>query len=163
MRIIERGHGAPLVFVPGLQGRWEYSRGTVDALAAHFHVITFSLCDERSSRARFDPARGFDSYGDQVIAALDATGHRSAIVCGLSFGGLIAINAASRFPDRVDALVVVSTPGPGWRLRPRHAMYARVPWVFGPVFLIEAPFRAGPELKAALPERRARRAFARSM
>src|SRR5262249_51221710 len=124
MRIIEKGRGTPLVFVPGLQGRWEYTHATIDALAAYFHVITFSLCDERSARARFDADRGFDSYGDQVVAALDAAGCRSALVCGLSFGGLIAINAAARYPDRVHGLIVVSTPGPGWRLRPRHAMYS---------------------------------------
>ena len=32
MRIIDRGSGPPLVLIPGLQGRWEYVRPTVDAL-----------------------------------------------------------------------------------------------------------------------------------
>ena len=41
--IVERGSGPPLVMIPGLQGRWEYQRGTIDALAASFRVITFSL------------------------------------------------------------------------------------------------------------------------
>lgn len=163
MRTFELGHGDPLVFIPGLQGRWEYNRATIEALATRFRVITFSLCDERSAQARFDPARGFDSYGDQVAAALDAADVRRAIVCGLSFGGLVAINFAVRYPDRLRALVLVSTPGPGWRLRPRHELYARLPWIFGPVFLCEAPFRARAELAAALPSARERRAFGRTM
>jgi len=32
--IVERGAGPPLVLIPGVQGRWEYSRGIVDALAS---------------------------------------------------------------------------------------------------------------------------------
>jgi len=163
MHIVQRGTGDPLVFIPGLQGRWEYTSATIDALAAHFRVITFSLCDEPSAGAPFDRERAFDSYGDQVVAALDGAGVRRAIVCGLSFGGLVALNVASRFPERVRALVVASTPGPGWRLRPRHDVYARLPWLFGPFFLIEIPFRARPELAAALPAAADRRAFARSM
>lgn len=160
MQIVERGHGSPLVFVPGLQGRWEYARLTVDALAEHFRVITFSLCDEPASGAVFDPSRGFDNYGDHVIAALDAVGLRTAAICGLSFGGLVALNAASRFPDRVAALVLASTPGPRWHLRRRHEIYASAPWLFGPLFLIEAPFRARREIKRAVPAAGRRRALA---
>jgi pimeloyl-ACP methyl ester carboxylesterase len=163
MQLIERGDGTPLVFIPGLQGRWEYARVTVEALAEHFRVLTFSLCDEPSAGAPFDAAHGFDSYGDQVRAALDAAGLERAAICGLSFGGLVALNAASRFPDRVEALVLASTPGPNWHLRRRHEIYARLPWVFGPVFMIEAPFRAGPEIRRALPAARDRRALAWSM
>lgn len=161
MNICQVGTGAPpLVFIPGLQGRWEYARPTVDALARHFRVVTFSLCDEPSARAPFDPARGLDSYGDQVVHALDALGIRRAVICGLSFGGLVALNAVSRFPERASALVLASTPGPGWQMRPRHATYARWPWVFGPIFLAEAPFRARPELQAALPRLSDRSRFA---
>ena len=40
MDIVDRGSGPPLVLIPGLQGRWEYARPTVDALSAFFRVIT---------------------------------------------------------------------------------------------------------------------------
>jgi pimeloyl-ACP methyl ester carboxylesterase len=163
MTIVERGSGAPLVFIPGLQGRWEYASVTVDALAEHFRVITFSLCDEPSSGAAYDGARGFDSYGDQVAAVLDALAIRQAMVCGLSFGGLVALNFASRFPDRTTALVLASTPGPKFHLRRRHEVYARLPWIFGPIFLIETPFRARREIKRAVPSAKDRRALAWSM
>jgi pimeloyl-ACP methyl ester carboxylesterase len=160
MNVVELGAGAPLVVVPGLQGRWEFTRPTVDALAAHFRVITFSLCDEPTAGAAFDRDRAFDSYGDQIAAALDGARLREAAICGISFGGLAALNFASRFGDRVSALVLASTPGPDFRLRPRHDFYARLPWLFGPLFMVEVPWRARPELKAALPAARDRRAFA---
>lgn len=163
MTFIDKGDGATIVFIPGLQGRWEYTRATVDALAEHFRVITFSLGDEPSARFAFDPARPFDSYADQVRQVLDRAGVEHAIVCGLSFGGLVALRFAAEHASRTDALVLASTPGPGWHLRPRHDLYARLPWIFGPLFLLEAPLRARPELRAALPEAAERRAFARRM
>src|SRR5579864_3232702 len=151
MKLIERGDGRPLVFVPGLQGRWEYTRAAIDALAEWFHVITFSLRDEPSSGIAPSPASSLDFYADQVDAALEATGQGRACVCGLSFGGLVALRFAARSPSRVDALVLASTPGPGWELRRRHALYARLPWIFWPAFLAEAPGRANAEVRAALP------------
>ena len=159
MQIVEFGHGAPLVFIPGLQGRWEYARITVDSLAQHFRVITASLCDEPSAGATVDRARGMDAYGDHFIAMMDAAGVSQAAVCGLSFGGLVALNVASRFPERVESLVLASTPGPGFHLRRRHEIYSKLPWIFGPVFLVETPFRASREIRRALPNARDRSGF----
>ena len=51
----------------------------------------------------------------------------------------------------IGALVLASTPGPDMRLRPRHELYARIPWVFGPCFFAETPFRLQAELRASFP------------
>jgi pimeloyl-ACP methyl ester carboxylesterase len=162
MRVVDRGAGAPLVIVPGVQGRWEYMRPTVDALAEHFRVITFSLCRERSSRRSVDPREDFDPFVDQLAGVLNDRGLPAAIICGVSFGGLIALRFAARHPERTMKLVLVSTPGPGWRLKRRHQFYARLPWIFGPVFLAETPWRLRRELRAAMPDAPARRAFRRA-
>ena len=71
MKIIDVGTGPPLVLIPGIQGRWEWMRPAVDALARYCRVITFSLADERTCGASFDPSRGFDCYVEQVMAAMD--------------------------------------------------------------------------------------------
>ena len=52
--MIDLGSGTPLVLVPGIQGRWEWMRPTVEALARHFRVLSFSLAGERTSRHPFD-------------------------------------------------------------------------------------------------------------
>ena len=80
---------------------------------------------------------------------------------GVSFGGLVALRFAATRPHRTAALAMVSAPGPRWHLRPRHEVYARLPWLFGPVFLIESPFRLRKEVQAALPGWRARLAYLR--
>jgi pimeloyl-ACP methyl ester carboxylesterase len=148
MTIVDRGSGPPLVLIPGLQGRWEYMRATVDALAGSFRVITFSLAGS-----------DYDSYAQQVAEALDKAGVDRAVVCGVSFGGLIAVRFASRYPSRCAMLVLASTPRPALTLRARHRVYLKLPWLLGPLFLVETPWRVRRELRAAISEPAARRRF----
>ena len=79
--IVERGHGVPLVLIPGVQGRWEYSRGIVEALARFYRVITFSLCDERT----WSGGNGcqMDVFAGQVEAALDRLQVGRAIIADM--------------------------------------------------------------------------------
>jgi pimeloyl-ACP methyl ester carboxylesterase len=147
--IIDRGSGPALVLIPGLQGRWEYMRAAVDALSVFFRVLTFSL-----------DAPDLDGYARQVADALSGKGIDRATICGVSFGGLVAIRFAARNPARCDAVILASTPRPALRLRRRHQIYMRAPWIFGPIFLAESPLRLRPEICAAIPDPRARRRFA---
>jgi pimeloyl-ACP methyl ester carboxylesterase len=161
MALIDRGIGSPLVLVPGLQGRWEYMRATVEALSAFFRVLTFPLCGERGSGRTVDPALGLDNFTAQIAEVLATKGLARATICGVSFGGRAALRFAATCPAATDALVLVSTPGPGYHLSRRHTIYARAPWLFGPLFLAETPFRLRTELRVALPDSRQRRAFGR--
>ena len=161
MALIDLGNGPPLVLIPGIQGRWEYLEPAIDALAELFRVLTFPLSGEQGCEATVDSTIGIDNDAHQVEAVLDRLGIRRATICGISFGGLPAIRFAAMHPERTSALVLVSTPGPGWRLRPRHCFYARWPRLFGPLFLAESPFRLRAELAAALPTLRGRWRFAR--
>src|SRR4051812_24938504 len=148
MDLIDRGSGPPLVLIPGLQGRWEYLRPAVDALSASFRVLTFSL------------GRGdLNTYADRAAEAMTQARVERAAICGVSFGGLIAIRFAARHAGRCEALILASTPKPVLRLRPRHQIYLRAPWIFGPVFIAETPFRLRPEVCTAIPDAAARRRF----
>jgi pimeloyl-ACP methyl ester carboxylesterase len=159
MEIVDRGHGAPLVLIPGIQGRWEYMRPAIEALARSFRVITFPLCGERASRLRFEPARGLDNFVDQIDAVLDDRGLARAAMCGVSFGGLIALHFAARRAARTSALILVSTPGPDFHPAPRQQMYARAPRLLGSAFLAGIPGRVRTEISTALTDRRDRRRF----
>lgn len=160
MQIIDRGQGVPLVFIPGIQGRWQYMHPAIDALAESLRVITFPLCGEGVSGRRFEPDRGLDNFVDQIDAVLDDRGLARAVICGVSFGGLIALHFAARRRVRTSALILVSAPGPDFRPTPRHQIYARVPWLLGPLFLAGILGRVRAELALALPNRRDRRRFA---
>jgi len=156
VELIERGSGPALVLIPGLQGRWEYLRPAVDALSASFRVLTFSL-DEAKTRLTADPT--LDNYADQIASLMTDAAIDRATICGVSFGGLIAVRFAARHAARCEALILASTPKPVLRLRRRHQVYLRAPWIFGPVFIAETPFRLRPEICTAIPDAAARRRF----
>ena len=150
MAVIDKGHGSPIVVVPSLQGRWEYLAPAIDALAKTHRVITFSL----------SAARGLDALAGQVEAALSDRGLERATILGVSFGGRVALRFAARRPERTSALVMVSVPGPRFRMKKSHRVGARYSRLFAPLFFAAMPARIWGEL-AALPDSRARRAFAK--
>jgi pimeloyl-ACP methyl ester carboxylesterase len=122
----------------------------VDALAPWYRVVTFSLCDERDAGGPGSNPR-IDLFASQVDWALDRLQIDAAHVVGVSFGGLVALRFAATRPHRTRGLVMISAPGPQWHLRPRHDVYARIPWIFGPAFLVESPLRLRHEIATALP------------
>jgi pimeloyl-ACP methyl ester carboxylesterase len=58
-------------------------------------------------------AVGFDDNARSLIALLDATNTRRAVVVGHSWAGGAAIAAAQQYPERVAGLVLVASVGPG--------------------------------------------------
>ena len=130
----------------------------MDALSAFFRVITFSLDDK--TRGKADLASGLNHYAAQIEGAMSDARIEGAIVCGISFGGLVAVRFAALHPERCDALVLASTPGPAMRLRRRHAIYASAPWLFGLLFVAETPWRLRREIRAAIPDAKTRRRLA---
>jgi len=149
--MIDRGHGIPIVLIPGLHGRWEWTRPAVEALARQHRVIAFSLCDERTSPFPCDPDRAFENYVSQVGLALDRAGLDRAVIAGVSYGGLIAAEFAARHPDRASALVLASALHASWVPNDEQQRYLRSPFLLSPMFVATSPGRIHPEIAAALP------------
>ncbi len=133
----------------------------VQALAARARAISYTLCGDWGSGCRLDEARGFDNYVSQLDSVLDRAGLRQAALCGVSYGGLIAVHYAATRPDRVTALVLASAPGPGWRPERRVRKYLRAPRLLAPLFIVRSPFVIAREVAAAFPGRRDRWAWRR--
>ncbi len=149
--MIDLGTGTPIVLIPGIQGRWEWVRPAVEALARRQRVVAFSLCDERTSGFACEPSRGFENYVNQVTQAMDRAGLRSAVVAGISYGGLIASEFAARHPDRVSRLVLVSALPTSWMPDARVRFYLKAPRLLSPLFVLGAPGRLRAEFAAAVP------------
>jgi pimeloyl-ACP methyl ester carboxylesterase len=154
--VIAAGSGDPVVLIPGIQGRWEWQRPAFEALARRCRVVTYSLSGERGSACRLTPDRGFDAHIDQLDRVLDGAGLERAALCGVSYGGWIALRYAACRPARVTALVLVSSPGPHFRPNARQMRYVRAPWALFPLFMTTARTRMRAEVLAALPEARDR-------
>ena len=156
----DRGAGLPLVLVPGIQGRWEWMRPAVDALAARCRVISGSLPGDSGSIADIDPAVGFERYTEWLDALLERAGVRGPVsLCGVSYGGWIALHYAAARPERVRTLTLVSTPSPTWQPGCRVARYLAAPRLMAPVFALGSCFRLYPEIAAAFPRPGARTRF----
>jgi pimeloyl-ACP methyl ester carboxylesterase len=149
--MIDHGNGIPIVLIPGLQGRWEWMRPAVMALAKHHRVISFSLCDERTSPFPCEPEKAFENYISQVEMALDRAGIARAVIAGVSYGGLIATEFAARNPERVSALVLANALHSSWQPDSRQQRFLESPIRSVPMFLAGAAGRARAELIAALP------------
>jgi len=137
--LIDRGSGTPVVVIPGIQGRWEWMKPAVDALAKRCRVITFSLGGGRS----------VDAYIRQIDGALDRAGLERAALCGVSMGGVVALRYAAMRPERTSALVLVSTPGPRWKPNRRQAFFAKHWLISSPLFVVNAVRGLLPEVASA--------------
>jgi pimeloyl-ACP methyl ester carboxylesterase len=157
MRIVDRGAGTPLVLIPGIQGRWQYLREAVVTLSTKHRVLTCSLPDERQFLREY--AHPLDGFVSLVERLLDERGIQRAVICGVSFGGRIALRFAAQHPARTMALVLASTPGPHWHLRESHRRFAQSPWLSFPAFLAGASDRMRREVRFALPRLRDRVRF----
>lgn len=159
MAIFDKGNGPPIVVIPGLQGRWEWTRPALSHLASRCRTISYSLCGDIGSPHRLDASLGFENYVRQLDAVLDAARVERAAICGVSFGGFVAVRYAALRPERVSALVLVSAPAPGWQPNPQQSRWLSRPWLSAPAFVLSSPARVWPEVSAAIPDLGARMRF----
>jgi pimeloyl-ACP methyl ester carboxylesterase len=159
MRIFDQGSGPPVVVVPGVQGRWEWATPALRRLASTCRAISYSLCGDIGSGGRLERDLGFDNYVQQLDRVLDRASVSRAVLCGVSFGGFVALRYAALRPERVSALVLASAPGPGWQPNPRQAAWIARPWWSVPAFVLSSPLRVWPEVSASLPVVTSRLAF----
>ena len=139
----------PLVLIPGIQGRWEWMQPTIDELAKEWRVLPCALPGEPGARSALNGS--FESFVDYVDGVLDAAGVERAVICGVSFGGLVALRYAARRPARTEALILVSTPGPHWKPKARLVRYMKRPTLSSPLFFAGAFGRFWPELRVTYP------------
>lgn len=102
------GTAAPIVLGHGFLMDHSMFDHQVEALRETYRVITW---DSRGfGRTEWDgqPFTYWD-LADDCIALLDHLGLTEAVVGGMSQGGFVALRAALRYPDRVRALILMST------------------------------------------------------
>jgi pimeloyl-ACP methyl ester carboxylesterase len=102
---IEWGDGPPLVLVPGLAGGYDLLGPLASELSRHFRVISYQLRGETDPfvlRRRFDLV----DLADDLAQFLDWHCLESPAVMGVSFGGVVALQCATRWPHRVSQLVL---------------------------------------------------------
>jgi pimeloyl-ACP methyl ester carboxylesterase len=105
-----RGEGPDLLCVHGFGGAKEDFGDHVEALAGRWRVITVDLRGHGDSDGPADPATySLDRMARDVEAVADAVGADRFRLLGHSMGGMVARRVVLARPDRVAALVMMST------------------------------------------------------
>jgi pimeloyl-ACP methyl ester carboxylesterase len=106
------GDGPPLLLVHGWPQSWYAWRLIMPALARDFQVIA---PDQRGTGLSGKPEDGYDTgtLAADLIALMDALGHRRFAVAGHDTGMWIGYALAADHPERIARLAVAETPLPG--------------------------------------------------
>src|SRR5665647_3252111 len=89
-------HGFPLN-----KSMWDLQ---LEALKDDYRVIAYDIRGHGDSDAG-DEDFSIDIFANDLISFMENLKIRKAVVCGLSMGGYIALNAIGNYPERFDALI----------------------------------------------------------
>ena len=98
----------PMILLHGYPFDKSMWKGQLDSLKSSNRVIAIDIrgfgksADEQSILS-------IDLFSEDLIGFMDKLGIEKAIVCGLSMGGYIALNAINRFPKRFKGLILCDT------------------------------------------------------
>ncbi len=103
------GHSeTAVIFIHGFpfdKSTWD---GQINLLRKTYRVLAYDI----RGFGKSDPGEekfSIDLFADDLIAFMDILGIEKAIVCGLSMGGYILLNALSRYPNRFNAAILCDT------------------------------------------------------
>jgi 3-oxoadipate enol-lactonase len=98
----------PLIFIHGFpfdKTMWEQQR---DYFKMAHRVIVYDIQGFGRSTCNLEES-SMDIFADDLISLMDALEIKNSVVCGLSMGGFIALNAINRYPQRFSGLVLCDT------------------------------------------------------
>ena len=108
LRYLDRAGNAPvLVLLPGLTANSHSFDGLMKAgLSPRFRTIAIDL---RGRGLTDKPAAGYSmqDHAEDVVGLLKEISVNKVVLCGHSFGGMLAIYISAKFPELVDKLVLL--------------------------------------------------------
>lgn len=106
LRYSERGEGEPLLLLHGFGSCADEWGSLAEKLAAKHRIVTV---DARGHGQSTNPSGKFShaQAADDIRALLDHLGIKQARALGFSSGGMTLLHLATRYPDRVDKMVIV--------------------------------------------------------
>jgi pimeloyl-ACP methyl ester carboxylesterase len=139
------GTGKPLLLLHGGFGSFEMFAALSPTLAEKYQVIGVDLYGHGRT-ALTDRPLDFASMADDIVGLIEHLGLEKADLLGFSLGGAVALQTALRHPERVNKLVVISTPfkRAGWHPEMQAGMTAFAPEFFMRTPIYDAYLRVAP-------------------
>lgn len=110
--INEAGSGQPLILLhgggPGASG-WSNYQNNISALSKKYHVILPDVPGYGKSDEFTDTESVTNRQTESILLLMDAMGIEKAVLCGNSMGGLLALNFAANYGDRISHLITMGT------------------------------------------------------
>lgn len=101
--------GAPvIIFIHGFPFNKSMWNKQVEALKDNYRLIAYDVRGHGNSDAGTGDF-SINLFANDLISFMDALKIDKAMLCGLSMGGYIALNAIENYPDRFDALILSDT------------------------------------------------------
>ena len=97
-----------VIFIHGFPFNKLMWTSQLEAVGKTFRCIDYDVRGHGQSQAS-DVEFSIDLFADDLLAFLDALKIKKAVVCGLSMGGYIALNAIQKQPEKFAALLLVDT------------------------------------------------------
>lgn len=110
--VLSHGAGPALVMLHGGASRADHFTDLMQALGGHFRTIAYDQRGFAGSETTAKTVIDHERWAADVIGVLDALGIARATLLGWSMGASIAINAARRWPERIEAIVLLGAPDP---------------------------------------------------
>lgn len=100
--------GVPLIFIHGFPfNKWMWEN-QVDVFKEHTRVLAYDV----RGFGNTNPGTveySIDLFGRDLFHFMDALQIKKAVVCGLSMGGYIALNAIEQQPERITSVILADT------------------------------------------------------
>lgn len=105
----DAGEGnVPIIFLHGFPFDKSMWAQQIAFFATTNRVIAIDIRGFGKSSAGTAPL-SIDLFSEDLMLFMNQLNISKAIICGLSMGGFIALNAQSRFPDRFEAIILCDT------------------------------------------------------
>jgi 2-hydroxy-6-oxonona-2,4-dienedioate hydrolase len=112
VHVNEAGEGHPLILLhgggPGANG-WSNYQNNIGPLSQKYRVILPDVPGYGKSDEFTDTDSVTDLQTDSIALLMDELGIERAALCGNSMGGLLTLNFAARYPDRISHIITMGT------------------------------------------------------
>jgi non-heme chloroperoxidase len=108
----EAGTGETVIFVHGSQADYRFHLPQVDALKENYRVITYSRRYNYPNRSEYNPNNKFSvfSEAEDLNTLIHYLGSEPVHLVGHSYGGLISMAFAIKYPEKVNSLTLGEPP-----------------------------------------------------
>lgn len=120
---VEVGSGQPVILIPGLFGLNNVWNRMIPLLEGNYRLLAIdNFGTGKSGRADDDFSYTVAEQADMIVALMNDLNIEHCDLVGVSYGGMIALNIAARYPEKVVSIVAIE----GAVIMPKNTPYKRL-------------------------------------